>query len=209
MSRTGTATPRRRPARWPWSPRVLRRPCPARSTQAPDVDYFTLRMPQAGGVVVETTGTTATRGTVWQDGAELGTAASGGAGRNFRLHVHVAAGPVVIAVAGNGRGTGRYTLHTTLIVGYLENPGLDSHQSGIRVVSGWVCNAEEIELEIGETGPQMAAYGTARVDTAATCGDTDNGCRAALQLESAGRWRTHHYRAGQRRRVGPHHRGGD
>ena len=47
------------------------------------------------------------------------------------------------------------------------------------MLSGWVCDAEEIELEIeketGEVIRQGAAYGTERLDTEAICGDTDNG----------------------------------
>ena len=69
--------------------------------------------------------------------------------------------------------------------GYLENPGADSFQSGIGVISGWVCEAESVEVEIETAGGEVtrleAAYGTARLDTAALpdgtplCGDTDNG----------------------------------
>ena len=63
--------------------------------------------------------------------------------------------------------------------GYLENPGADSFQSGIGVISGWVCEAETVEIEIepeqGEVQRQPAAYGTERVDTEDDCGDTDNG----------------------------------
>ena len=60
------------------------------------------------------------------------------------------------------------------VVGYLENPGAASFQSGIGVISGWVCDAEEVEITLnGE--PQEAAYGTARLDTEAMCGDSDNG----------------------------------
>ena len=48
------------------------------------------------------------------------------------------------------------------VVGYLENPGAASFQSGIGVISGWVCDAEEVEIVLnGE--PQEAAYGTARL----------------------------------------------
>ena len=139
-----------------------------------DVDYFTLTVPYAGVLMVETTGATDTVGTVWQEGVELGMADSGGARRNFRLSVAVEAGPVVIAVAGNGSRTGAYTLRTHLVVGYLENPGRDSFQSGIGVLSGWVCEAEKVELELNGI-PQQAAYGTERLDTASVCGDTDNG----------------------------------
>ena len=144
-----------------------------------DVDYFTLTAPQAGVLVVETTGTTATRGTVWQDGTEVATADSGGSGQNFRLSVRVEAGPVVMAVRGNGRQTGRYTLQTTLVVAHLENPAPTSFQSGLGVISGWVCAGEavtvEIEQEAGTVVELAAAYGTERADTADVCGDTDNG----------------------------------
>ena len=60
------------------------------------------------------------------------------------------------------------------VVGYLENPGAASFQSGIGLISGWTCDAEEVEITLnGE--PQEAAYGTARLDTEAVCGDADNG----------------------------------
>ena len=149
-----------------------------------DVGYFELTVPHAGGLVVETTGSTDTVGTVWQDGEELASAHHGGVGQNFRLSTRVQAGSVVIAVAGQGGRTGAYTLETYLLVGVLENPGHNSFQSGIGVLSGWVCEAEEIELEIrglGRTHRLEAASGTERPDTAHTeadeelCGDTDNG----------------------------------
>ena len=144
---------------------------------ASDVDYFTLMVPQAGVLVVQTTGSTATAtvGTAWQAGVELGSADRGGVRQNFRLSVPVAAGPVVIAVAGQGSRTGSYTVETRLMVGYLENPGNTSFQSGIGVLSGWVCAAEEVEITLGALTPQMAAYGTERLDTTSKCGDTDNG----------------------------------
>ena len=139
-----------------------------------DRDYFTLTVPQAGILVVETTGATDTVGTVWQAGEELGTATSGGTRRNFRLRVPVAAGPVVIAVAGNRGQTGRYTLRTQLIVGFLENPAPASFQSGIGVISGWVCAAEAVEIALnGQRQP--AAIGTARADTTPVCGHSATG----------------------------------
>ena len=60
------------------------------------------------------------------------------------------------------------------LTGYLENPGPHSFQSGVGVISGWVCEADTVELAIG-TGRQPAAYGTERLDTEEACGDTDNG----------------------------------
>ena len=141
---------------------------------AADVDYFSADVPHAGVLVVETSGSTATMGTVWQAGEELATAASGGVGQNFRLSVRVAPGPVVIAVAGNGQQTGAYTLQVTFLSGHLENPGAASFQSGIGVISGWTCDAEAVEIVLNGV-PQEAAYGTARLDTEAMCGDSDNG----------------------------------
>ncbi len=141
---------------------------------ASDVDYFTFTVPQAGVLVAETTGATATVGTVWQDGVALGTAASGGAGPNFRLTVPVHAGPVVVAVRGQGEQTGAYRLVTRLVVGFLENPGPDSFQSGIGVVSGWVCGAARVEIALNGVLHE-AAYGTERLDTEPVCGASATG----------------------------------
>ena len=59
--------------------------------------------------------------------------------------------------------------------GALENPEPASFQSGIGLLSGWVCDAAVVELEIND-GPRLAAaYGTDRADTAPVCGDRDNG----------------------------------
>ena len=56
-------------------------------------------------------------------------------------------------------------------------PGGEPHsfQSGVRVLSGWVCAADTVELALGHLGRQEAAYGTERLDTLRACGDTDNG----------------------------------
>ena len=60
-------------------------------------------------------------------------------------------------------------------VGSLENPGPNSFQSGIGLISGWVCDADTVEIALGDMAPQAAGYGTERLDTQAACGDTDNG----------------------------------
>ena len=57
----------------------------------------------------------------------------------------------------------------------LENPPPGSYQSGIGIISGWVCDAQRVELTFDGGSPQEAAYGTPRGDTRRTCGDTDNG----------------------------------
>ena len=61
-------------------------------------------------------------------------------------------------------------------VGVLEIPGPGSRQSGIGLLSGWVCEADVVTLEIVD-GPRIAAaYGTDRADTAGRCArTTDNG----------------------------------
>ena len=56
----------------------------------------------------------------------------------------------------------------------LENPAPDSYQSGVSVISGWACDAENIVIEIDDMS-FTAAYGTVREDTQEVCGDTDNG----------------------------------
>ena len=151
---------------------------------AADVDYFTVTAPGRGLLFVETPGESPLRGTLWQGGAEL---ATGPTGRqpDARLGALVDAGAVVVAVAGQGGATGDYEIVVTFSPGYLENPGHNSFQSGIGVISGWVCEADKVEIEIeterGETERYEAGYGTARLDTAVQpdgpplCGDTDNG----------------------------------
>jgi YVTN family beta-propeller protein len=59
--------------------------------------------------------------------------------------------------------------------GSLENPQPGSFQSGVGVISGFVCDATPIEIGF-DGGPLFeAAYGTSRGDTQTLCGDTDNG----------------------------------
>ena len=65
-------------------------------------------------------------------------------------------------------------------VGFLGNPASHSMQSGVGLISGWVCEAAEVEIEFtaGTTGAIQsypAASGTIREDTQEVCGDVDNG----------------------------------
>jgi hypothetical protein len=59
--------------------------------------------------------------------------------------------------------------------GALENPQKDSSQSGIGVISGWVCKANKVEIVLDEVAALGAAYGTEREDTVEECGDANNG----------------------------------
>ena len=82
-------------------------------------------------------------------------------------------------IAGEAVPLGDNAAGSAALLGYLENPGPNSFQSGIGVISGWVCDAELVEIEIetesGEVERHVAAYGTERLDTLEVCGDTDNG----------------------------------
>jgi YVTN family beta-propeller protein len=57
----------------------------------------------------------------------------------------------------------------------LGNPQPDSFQSGIGVISGFVCDASQILIEFNGTATFEAAYGTSRGDTQDICGDSNNG----------------------------------
>lgn len=59
--------------------------------------------------------------------------------------------------------------------GNLENPANGSTQSGIGMFSGWVCEADVLEIEFEDGSRFAGAYGTERSDTEGPCGDTDNG----------------------------------
>ena len=141
---------------------------------AADVDYFTVTVPGQGLIFVDTTRGVPTRGTIWQDGTVLVSGPVSDSGQDERLGTRVQAGLVIIALQGQGGATGTYAVEITFVQGYLENPGADSFQSGVGILSGWVCDAEVVEIELNGM-PQEAAYGTERLDTAGVCGDTDNG----------------------------------
>ncbi len=56
-----------------------------------------------------------------------------------------------------------------------ENPRQGSHESGIGLIRGWVCNASIIEVEIDGKERLRAAYGTLREDTQGRCGKANTG----------------------------------
>lgn len=70
--------------------------------------------------------------------------------------------------------------------GALENPAPGATVSGIAVISGWYCGASRIELQIDAGAPMPAAYGTDRLDTAATCGRRDTGFGLLLNWSVVG-----------------------
>lgn len=61
------------------------------------------------------------------------------------------------------------------ITTFWEIPAPDSVQSGITVVSGWACAAEEIAVRFNDADWLTVAYGTSRLDTAEQCGHAFTG----------------------------------
>lgn len=59
--------------------------------------------------------------------------------------------------------------------GFLENPQPGSFASGIGTISGWVCSANRIDLQVDGTIVVQSPYGSLRGDTQGECGDANNG----------------------------------
>ena len=146
-----------------------------------DEDYFRLSIPRSGTLTVETTSSTDTHGTLYSASGSLLTSDDDSGSLNFQIVHQVSAGTYYVKVRGFLLATGPYTLRVRFSAGgrsgaggALENPGPGAFKSGIGVISGWVCDASRVEVEIA--GNRLtAAYGTDRADTRAACGDTDNG----------------------------------
>ncbi len=96
---------------------------------------------------------------------------------------------------GSGGGGRDRDPEPSLAKATLENPQPRSTQSGIGVISGWVCEAEEVEIlfdfdphpyykEVDFEIP--LPYGSPRDDTAGVCGDYDNGFGLLLNWNTLG-----------------------
>lgn len=59
--------------------------------------------------------------------------------------------------------------------GYLENPQSDSTQSGISIISGWHCTANEIEIKVDGVSIGGTGVGSVRNDTVPICGHNEGG----------------------------------
>ena len=70
--------------------------------------------------------------------------------------------------------------------GQLETPAPGSAQSGIGLIRGWVCSANQVEVEVEGRGKLVAAYGQPRGDTQAACGDSNNGFSAQVNWNDLG-----------------------
>ena len=143
---------------------------PGQIGPASDVDYFRVRVTQAGTLTVETTGSMDTVGTLWQGDEEIMTDDDGGDGHNFRLVAPVDAGTYMVAVRGYGASTGQYTLDVNFVAGALDMLGPETFQSGIGFISGWVCEAERVELEFDGGSTFEFPFG----DLLASCSTSPN-----------------------------------
>ena len=153
---------------------------PGQLLSVDEVNSFQLYIPGPGILIVETTGDTDTFGSLTQEGTrDVTTDEDSGADNNFRIAQPVSGDKwYSVAVSGGGE-TGEYTLVVEYRPGVFENPKLGSFQSGVGVISGWVCEADQVVIEFERPGGTVwrepASYGTSRPDTAGECGHPDSG----------------------------------
>lgn len=144
------------------------------------MDAFLLTVPFPGVLTIESSSSINPRGQI-TDVAEPGILAQdsdSGQRSNFRLGHAVQRGTYCLEVRGERGSTGNYAVDITYGAGYFENPAADSYQSGVGVLSGWLCEADTVTIEF-ETADgirvETASYGTRRLDTAAVCGHDESG----------------------------------
>ena len=70
--------------------------------------------------------------------------------------------------------------------GALENPQPNDYASGIYLISGWVCDAQEVQILLNGSQYLTAAYGSDRQDTLPVCGDADNGFGVLVNMANLG-----------------------
>ena len=70
--------------------------------------------------------------------------------------------------------------------GALENPQPNDYASGIYLISGWVCDAQEVQILLNGSQYLTAAYGSDRQDTLSVCGDADNGFGVLVNMANLG-----------------------
>jgi hypothetical protein len=68
----------------------------------------------------------------------------------------------------------------------LDSPVNGSFESGIGVVHGWVCEAEQVSVRVDDRAPFAMAYGAERADSQDVCSDTANGFAAAINWADYG-----------------------
>lgn len=73
-----------------------------------------------------------------------------------------------------------------LPIGNLESPQQESFESGIGLIRGWMCQADNIEVQIDGGQRYHVAYGTARSDTKEVCGHSNTGFGFVYNWNSLG-----------------------
>ena len=153
-----------------------------------DLDYFHLRVPQDGWLVIATTGWTNTQGTLYDDdGQIIAHAILGGPRRNFQIVQRVPAGDYSLAVSGArtvGRvSMGHYTVSVDLVVGFVDSPQPDTAQSGVGILYGWVCVADTVEFAFNDHPPPGRGHRRRAARHLERCGHEYSGFETPLQLE--------------------------
>ena len=70
--------------------------------------------------------------------------------------------------------------------GALENPQPDDYASGIYLISGWVCDANEVQILLDGAQYIDVPYGSDRQDTIPACGDANNGFGVLVNVANLG-----------------------
>ena len=68
----------------------------------------------------------------------------------------------------------------------LENPTPGALKSGVGLLSGWVCDAKELEVSFNGDARFFVPYGSDRADTTGVCGDADNGFGLLINYSELG-----------------------
>ncbi len=168
ISRATNINPRR------YTTGPIRRRLDARLQTRNDRDYFELELPHAGVLTAETqAGNTVGRLYTDREGEIILVAEDDRQRGPFYIGAPVEPGLYYIAVSA-GSSFGDYRLRVDYTPAFVDNPAPNSPQSGLSVLSGWVCEAATVEIEVETPGRAVQtlepATGTARADTAAVCG---------------------------------------
>ncbi|MDC1116982.1 hypothetical protein OAS73_03775 [Luminiphilus sp.] len=70
--------------------------------------------------------------------------------------------------------------------GRLENPSEGGDYAGIQLFSGWVCDAEILEVLVDGAQYLTVPYGSDRLDTLSVCGDRNNGFGLLFNVANLG-----------------------
>ena len=187
-------------------PITLPHPSISGALSARERDRYLFNIEEPGTLYMETSGPTDVVGYLsGPDGSLVADDDNSGTGTNFRIAVNVAPGLYILEVEGQTAQTvGNYTLVSSFVAGPgpepptepttpvdpdpdpepdtdatggLDNPRNNSTRSGIGVINGWVCQADEVTITITQVGSTSGTrfnigYGGNRPDTVGECDHT-------------------------------------